>query len=539
MKEKEQDIREKSKDEEKKKSGDNHTFDSSIKEKLINKIKSNRENRAGKKTEDNISKTIKIVAICLSFISFLSTAEGMENNIFIGHPLRAYMVSLAIQTVMFILSLNLPSYLGKSSSQNGNAGGSRISIKLRYKFAIIATYLFSLGGSVFFGFVFISNLAYNRNNEWNRDAQTYMEEVYRNEVYELEEFIENYEEYALEWMIKDINTLNDGFSIDSSGGAGEVNKVDSNFRSELPYCDDDILQGHIEEVDNLISDYDESMAESLKRRLDERKKELSENIARIGALTLKSELSAEEKENNDIVAKQDIVSCYGHLIGVVEQLMKSRNNVFHNAAQNIMVEIAALDPDMENVEPYMQTLYNAVTENKQIRDDVNSLAEQISTYRHFQKFIENYKETRKTHKLIKEMKEKRVAEEIDFDSGLFKKRDWVVEWQDVLNELQSCLQKIPVYVESNENKGILSEASLEILVKYRPEERINNLNTEFRKYTGNLSAIEQTWVYMHSRQKVLAVVTFAIALYLDLVPLILGVILYIRRKKAIVAGHKN
>lgn len=526
MKEKGQDITE----EEKEKNGDNHTFDNSIKEKLITKIKSNRKNQAVKNAEDNISKTIKIVAICLSFISFLSTAEGMENNIFIGHPLRAYMVSLAIQTVLFILSLNLPGYIGKPGSENRNAGDDRLSVKFRHKLAIGAAYIFSLCGSVFFGFVFISNLAYNRNNEWNRDAQTYMEEVYRNEVYELEEFIENYEEYALEWMIRDINTLNDSFSTDSSGGTEGIIKVDSSFCSESPYRDDTILQRNIEEVNNLISDYDEAMATSLNQRLDKRKEELSDNIARMSALILEDKLSGEDNTSNNFNAEQKIVDCYGYLISVVEQLMKNQNNVFQNAAQKIMVEMAALDPKMDDVEPYMKTLYDAVTENKRIRDDVDSWSEQISTYKHFQKFVESYKVMRETHKLIKQIKEKRVAEKIDYESGSFKKSAWVMEWQDALNELQSCLQKIVIYVESNEDRDIFSEASLEILEKYRPEERISNLNTEFRKYSGNLSAIEQTWIYMHSKQKVLAVVTFAIALYLDLIPLVMGVVLYIRKR---------
>lgn len=480
-----------------------------LKEKLINRIKGK---RADRKNTDNIAKALKTVALCLSFVSFLSTAEGMERNIFAGHPMRAHFVSVAIQTVMFVLSIRLPYYW----SQNREKW-------LRY--VIGGIYAFSLMGSVFFGFIYISNLAYSINNRWDRDAQLYMEESYREVVYELEDILNNYEAVILESMTENLSVLGNALA-EKSGDDAQISngnlEIDSEFIDGLPYKEDTVLQGYIEQVRNLAINYSNKAAEILLEDLEKASSNIKTTIEQDSAIAF-----ATGNQSGELKTLRDKKDCYDYLVGIVKNISSKDENEFYDAVQNVMAELAApVSNNDDDIEKNLQTIYKAVTDNSLKSKSAEELSDQITAYRKLQDSVEVYKKIQGIQSDVENLKKRSVAGDVNFLNDSFEKEVWVREWKQALEELKISLQEVPAYVDN----GNSDNESVEMILAYKAEEKISDLNNKFRKYDGNLSDIEQSGAYLGSHNSVLAWITFFIALYLDLIPLGVGLFLYARRR---------
>lgn len=86
-------------------------------------------------------KILRVAAFCFSIVSWLATAEGLANYVF-DNDWRVYVISFAIQSILFIFNLQLPVYWEK------------LQLK-RLKALFLVLYISFLFASSVFSFVYI------------------------------------------------------------------------------------------------------------------------------------------------------------------------------------------------------------------------------------------------------------------------------------------------------------------------------------------------------------------------------------------------
>jgi hypothetical protein len=94
-----------------------HDFIIKEKNSVSNGVNSNQGgNNLNNKKLSNRRKMLNIIntaAFCFAIVSWFATAEGLKGYVFIEQSWRAYLLSFAIQSILFVLNLKLPKYFSK------------------------------------------------------------------------------------------------------------------------------------------------------------------------------------------------------------------------------------------------------------------------------------------------------------------------------------------------------------------------------------------------------------------------------------------
>ncbi len=153
---------------------------------------SNTARNKNKANKNSISRIMRYAAAVLSFISFLTTANGMGNVLGDDKKWQAYCISFGIQTIILVLGTKFFEIVKKiwnAKRKNGNETKensikiiehSKFTIFEIYKIVVIVLmsilYICSIAFSTFFSYVFIANSAYDnvKSNDYNIEIEEFL-----------------------------------------------------------------------------------------------------------------------------------------------------------------------------------------------------------------------------------------------------------------------------------------------------------------------------------------------------------------------------
>lgn len=128
-------------------------------------------------------KILRVAAFCFSIVSWLATAEGLANYVF-DNDWRVYVISFAIQSILFIFNLQLPVYWEK------------LQLK-RLKALFLVLYISFLFASSVFSFVYICTNAVYMHKVGYTDASIVLNSEYKDIWNQTEKYIDEYKKYSL------------------------------------------------------------------------------------------------------------------------------------------------------------------------------------------------------------------------------------------------------------------------------------------------------------------------------------------------------
>ena len=149
---------------------------------------------------ENDTYLLRTGVICLAVVSFFTTANGMKEYIFTQNKTISYLASAAIQGILLTLSLNLPSYI-KGIYSNSYHGTSSGWIKSFFSFLgrliipilVIILTIVTLFCSSCFSYIYIADIIHQ--DSWDIDSELLVEQTYRVELYNAQEYAHIYRIY--------------------------------------------------------------------------------------------------------------------------------------------------------------------------------------------------------------------------------------------------------------------------------------------------------------------------------------------------------
>lgn len=152
-----------------------------LKEKYAAAIQEERDN----------TQLLQIAVVLLAVVSFFTTANGMSQYIFSGNKAIAYAASAAVQGVLLSLNMNLPGYLRGIWRQKWN---------LIYRCLLCITVLCLTVTAIFcsswFSYIYIAEVIHQ--DSWGTDSELLVQQVYRTELNNAQEYARTYRIYLEE-----------------------------------------------------------------------------------------------------------------------------------------------------------------------------------------------------------------------------------------------------------------------------------------------------------------------------------------------------
>lgn len=488
---------------------------------------------------------LNAAVLCMMVVSFLATSGGLSEFVFVDHPFRAALVSFALQSVIFILSLRLPLYLRMCSeakrSRLRQNGKPERRIWLNWRSAVlILVFGASLTGSVAFDFVFLSNTAYSWNNEGARYAQIYVEDEYDDILRQAEVIVDNGADAAKRELIEELDAIRGEFVSDDSAYADlaqlESYSEDGNETFRLLADRANALIGSFSqsEADALLNDVqsyidsETASAATQRKNSEDHRSEANRLIASSQSWVntadqrqYYADLAASETQAAaDAAALADAAERHVRDAETVKSFVASLAVDGSNRMDMLLSQVVGSlvsSEQSDDGESALQDSLESITEL--LVDSVSSDSEggesminKLGLVEDFKSAVEDYGAITAARSSVRFLRENPSEIPEDYASNDFEDR-WNEAWNGRFDTLATSLRSLPAQYQ---DEG----GATDLLW------RINDIS---RDYLGELNALEKSVQYLISRYNALAILTLLLALYLDLAAAGIGLFLYARR----------
>lgn len=220
----------------------------------------------------NNTNLLRIGVILLSIVSFFTTANGMQDYIFINNTPIAYAASAAIQGILLALSMNLPGYLrnifqkhsllekektDKKIEKAKHFFISLVSLLLNCAKAVIAIMLtiVTIFCSTWFSYIYIAETIHQTS--WGTDSELLVQQTYRTELYNARDYAHNYRLYLEESLGEKIISIE------------EQTRELRDFSGDIEIKWDEERRIYVEESTTAAGSYMSSVIEAMKNALSE------------------------------------------------------------------------------------------------------------------------------------------------------------------------------------------------------------------------------------------------------------------------------
>lgn len=509
----------------------------------------------------DIPKLLTIVIVGMCFVSFLATYNGLRQYVFVDYPVRAMLVSLALQTILLVLALRMPDYLRicsikkrqrlfgrRGSDRSGDTGfigrlkrrilGAWCYVSL-YSISFILVYVLALSGSVWFDYVFLCNQAYSFNNQGLYNAQMYLEEGYDTLLADAESQIKKDYDSSRKTLINRLNaivsepTSADGSTSASSSSSG----IKANIKALSSYKNPTFYP-YAKRAKKLVNNYSDTASDQLIQDIAELRDQVSTDIKNkqktadsqratadsyreqmknyaigddarneLSSLAATADASAQEYDN-EVDELNQVLSDLTSLEGIIARIKSVSELSGNSAISSIVSKLSSSDVDSKELEEDLRVVAENIvdfdassgTQTLQIKSK-NDLEDAIEAYIVMESAKKGVKTLRKDGLTSASPNfEEEGAEEL-----------WRSGWEEDLKEFNDVV------------RGVSAEIGGESYTEF-----VNRSNDMRHLYLSNLNALEQGIEYMKSQYNQLAIVTFLIALFLDLASLGIGMFLFAR-----------
>lgn len=472
------------------------------------------------------AKVIKVAAFCFAIVSWFATAEGLKEYVF-ERDWQAYLISFAIQSILFVFNLQLPAYFVKIGNRVPDSqkkkrknntykwvGMQRI-IAGFYSIVILASSLFS--------YVFIVNFVYKDTRY--RDSNIILDSNYRKYLYQTEEFI-----------VEDTKAMQI-----------VVNEKVSELRKNIP------------EKSNTQSDSNASI-ENAKNNLEAKEAicqsaEAARNNAKINYDKILKRGAASSKINEAFQTYGEAEKQYQAALDELAVAKTALNNIkqevesneIDKIVQTISSQVLSPDPEMSVLNDTITRLNKLVTENPEaLNADSNKYLEIVKNTQELKIAIEKYNDLRILQgnqnlkgtensssdiESIKTLKEKLLSEKVVAPDA--KSKEAIAEWEEDWNLRWTALDRIvksTPHISEADIETLESSKSvvdIEILKKYDAQDISDNIDDLMRSNSSGINLLERAFNLLTGGYPALAWFSLALAIFLDSSSLLAGLFIYL------------
>lgn len=471
-------------------------------------------NTADKKrfdVEKEAIKILRVAAFCFSIISWLATSEGLANYVF-SNDWRVYVISFAIQSILFIFNLQLPTYW------------KRLQLKKLKVFFVFLYILFLLASSIF-SFVYICTNAVYKHRIGYTDTSIILTSEYKEIWNQTDKYIDEYKKYLLlkaSSLLEDYTEISDDES-DSGYSLSELQAIER--EAEKKYSDAQVNYNN--EADYLANA--EKKRDALYDVRYARRKEFQQ---------------AEDAVSQQLIITNEAKSVMNSL----EQEYKDAQLAVLNyqpskeiLTQELLVEILSDKPDPIVLSQEMDALNEAVF-------NLGKSDNYVSTFNHMVEQTKALNMTISQYLILVEIEENEYgltnshASVPDPNSKTFESdyELWCSEWSERLDLLETTINTLPVYESRNENDTISSVVNITLLNEYDPKALNVKIDRDVRYYLSDMNDIEKSFYLFLTKYKFTPIFSAALAVFFDLASLAVGLFIHqIKQNNSVSSQHDS
>lgn len=499
---------------------------------------------------------INLLRMCtslLAVVSFWATAQGMAEYVF-SQKWQAYAASLAIQGVLLGLNFYLPSFWKRSDR------GIHIGLVL-----LTSVVLFC---SSWFSYVYIVGQVYGKS--WDVESQLFVQSVYREKLYNAEEYANIYSSTlsdnlseqiinlyaragqleaqqidptdAIDWEDERATFTNEGFAARGamvtainameSAVSASASEAERNEATEIIVGMSNSIEATIENLNVQIASAETNLASAnsnylqVQRSLNNATNEGDRNSL-ISAVQ-----SAQQNVNkcqtrlqqlqSDISDYQDAllrIKFYEVNLGLVSE---GSAYLIATSLKTIQKELFKKEPDIDVLESNATSIFDL------LQSTVDASFNEGVEYQALLLDMNNFIGDLRNYRIINDIADKLqllIDEISSSDSVLTENKGWRATWSGKLDNLKAHIASMPVYINGDENVDLR-------LVDYDRARESKELDDAIRLYISEHNAAQQGLIYLFSPYWELAVFSIVLAFFLDIAAFITGILIYIVENEA-------
>lgn len=491
-------------DKEQQKNNENYDYDS---KKIVDKWLEYRTTQFGDKNKDEKSKNIiTIAAFCFSVISWYATSNGLKNYIFketeSNGGIQAYLLSFAIQSILFALSINICKHIDFENNKIASIG-------------TILLYLLLITTSSLFSYVYISNEIYNETKYV--DANIYLDSYYREIIYNTDLYIDEYKRYLLYSIGEESKELSEIMKKEGINDVSEeeIEKIEGDLNNLK--ADYDVKEIEMNSKKEVMDNWGESLRDN-SWKSDERKQEI------------------EDQYNEAVIEYETAVSSYSEAKLLYEQKIKEldeKNNQFNESytgiVNSLFAEALSTDVDIEKLDKYAVQISSKLEELEKNIIDTENFNMIIEYMRDITQDISYYEglvyiESEYLDLVIDDSDSIIVPINKNNDEYNIQVEEWEKYWSNKYSELEKNIKNLPVFFTGKDK--VTPEINIEQLENYNITDIVNKMDDYKRKYIDKINDIEQSFNYLTNKYRIMAWFSLLFSVFMDLSALLVGIVIY-------------
>ena len=498
----------------------------------------NRKNNNSRSAACKEQQIIVIAALCFAVVSWRATAAGMKEYVF-DSAVEAGLISFGIQSILFVFNLRLPYFLEKMGTLIPK--GRKIQDGKRRKVAVpqIAAgifYLMILLSSSFFSFIYICNTVVYEHDTGYTDDNTILLNEFQTQLRQAEKVIDENMSYLPMTASSQLADLQ--AEMEEAGLLVDEGKSLEDLEADLLEKEKD-LNTKKDSKDEWQRRY-ETAYEDYQVTSRSRYSRPNEYQAALGELNDKR-----EELNKASEAYTKAVTAYNAAQAALDQYTPSAKTRITTILSDFLhnqVDPETVQTNVDELTDYIMSL----GEENSAPDNYAELVEKIQVLNHM---VSNYiklcgtsveEDSGQAEESAKELCERLEQEVVSRETAIPDPQNekefqtvrdaWVQTWKDRYQELQTLIWMIPSYSESELRTMESMTVDSELLDNYDPLELSDEINDLVRAKLTDINVIERACLLFAGKYRITAIVSFLIALGLDLSSLMAGAVVYWMKK---------
>ncbi len=493
-----------------------------------NREKEDGEDKQGRGSEqkrDPGIKAMKIAALCFAMVSWHATAQGLKTYVFTSDyaEWQAYAISFAIQAILFVLSLELPSYQKRLKKSGG--GGS----KRRTLVGVWAFYFVILFCSSLFSFFYITDEVYE-STQYEKGTVV-LKKQYKETAAETIQYVTEGKKLTLEVIAGNVRELSEQGYVAQERSTQPVNI--------------EALESSAKEAKGLYEEAHRVTAQQLESIKSYNESDDFENQLS-GMMDKLYERQGEEQK-----ARKDWEAAKKALQDAKDAEKKS----VKAQMQVLLTETVRPNPDSLKIEEALNAIIggldsmNSKSKRNASSEPNKDFSQAVLLVRKISTALEQYKQLEEVERgteAVRAPEETRKTagialsnvDDIPIPAGEDMKPDeekaWADKWKEQVMALQNAVYNLPRFSEamlktedSSKEGGEAGESIIntDVLKRYDEiKDKVDELVDNYMYFTPGTNVIEQSFYRLISEYRLLAVFSFAFSFAMDLFSLLTGIL---------------
>ncbi len=461
---------------------------------------------------------IKIAAFCFAIVSFISTGYGLSNYVYTGNLFYiAILVSFAVQSILFIFNLKLPSFFSK----------------VKRKTLFIIFYSVLLCTSSILSYVYTVNAAYaesrystsaelleRKYNEFWNDANKYSSEVKK--IYQL----------AVDEKLTELKAIWDKNNLDT------MREVDEEIINEIKEIENHVVfkekyenlseRTYIELTNGLKDRYIKYIKTLTPEKLEEEKERLKNTYV---ALNKDNTVSQSQSDGTDKINTGDTwqtkhVNFFYKLYLFAKEVEITDDKKYDDSVKQILIKMLQSEFNEEMITEQLENLSNIVIQMNE-EGEIKNIAEIVKKINELNLIFNNYP---KLTQLAKIQEFPSIPDQKDSQETIL---EWDQQWLQIMEELKGHINSLPEYTEQTSGDDVTIDGnSVNDFIKNK-HKMVKEIDDLLHYNLSSVNPMERAAYLLveWDNYNIIAVYSLGLAFFLDMASLLAGLFIYYIEKK--------